>query len=244
MQEFKSWLEYLRFEHAVKRRSRYVREAEGDDFLKAVLASAGKRVETLPAGGFVWRAQLGHDMEPVFQDGEHIDNRPIPYPPDRMKPLRDRAKEGRANPRGIPCLYVATSRDTALAEVRPWIGSLISVAQFRIRRELRVVNCTTHGKASYVYVGAEPSPEAREEAVWSDVDRAFAKPATPGDDVADYAPTQIIAELFKVHGFDGIAYESSLGPGHNIALFDLDAADLVNRSLFRVKDVKFDFTTS
>src|SRR5262252_4924229 len=49
--------------------------------------------------------------------------------------------------------------------------------------------------------------------------------------------TQIIAELFKRHGFDGVAYKSSLGPGHNIAFFDLDAADLINCFLFEVKSV-------
>ncbi len=29
-------------------------------------------------------------------------------------------------------------------------------------------------------------------------------------------------------GFDGVAYRSSLGGGHNIALFDLACAELVN----------------
>ena len=73
------------------------------------------------------------------------------------------------------------------------------------------------------------------------IDEAFARPVTPADDLADYAPTQIIAELFKVHGFDGIAYRSSLGPGHNIALFDLDAANLTNCFLWQVEAVKFKF---
>ena len=59
--------------------------------------------------------------------------------------------------------------------------------------------------------------------------------------MADYVPTQIIAELFKVSGFDGIAYRSSLGHGHNIALFDLDAAKLINCFLFEVKKITFDF---
>jgi hypothetical protein len=54
-------------------------------------------------------------------------------------------------------------------------------------------------------------------------------------------PTQVLAELFKTSGFDGIAYRSSLGPGHNIALFDVNAAELVNCFLFKVENLKFEF---
>jgi RES domain-containing protein len=42
-----------------------------------------------------------------------------------MKPIPKWQGEGRANPRGIPVLYLATHRETALAEVRPWIGAVI-----------------------------------------------------------------------------------------------------------------------
>ena len=85
----------------------------------------------------------------------------------------------------------------------------------------------------------EPSPERREKSVWDDIDRAFAKPVERNDDLADYAPTQIIAELFKAEGFDGIAYRSALGTGYNVALFDIDTAKLKNRSLSEVKSVQF-----
>ncbi|MFQ5853897.1 MAG: RES family NAD+ phosphorylase [Candidatus Binatia bacterium] len=158
-----------------------------------------------------------------------------------MKPPRDRCREGRANPKGITYLYLATDRDTALAEVRPWIGSLLSVGQFKTLRALQFVNCTTDEKAHRIYIGKEPSPSEREECVWADIDRAFAKPVDPSDDLADYTPTQVLPELFKTSGFDGIAYRSSLGPGHNITLFDVDAAELVNCFLFTVENLKFKF---
>ena len=158
-----------------------------------------------------------------------------------MKPLIGRATEGRVNPKGIPYLYLATDRDTALAEVRPWIGSFISIGQFKTLRELRIVNCTTDRKGFHISLEGEPSPQAREEAVWAHIDRAFATPVSPSDDVADYVPTQIIAERFKANKFDGVAYRSSLGGGHNIALFDLDAAELIKPFLFQVKKITFDF---
>lgn len=41
--------------------------------------------------------------------------------------------------------------------------------------------------------------------------------------------------------FDGIAYRSSLGEGHNIALFDIRAARLVRSHLFEARRLHFEF---
>jgi RES domain-containing protein len=168
---------------------------------------------------------------------------PHPYPPERMKPLRDRAFEGRANPKGIPCLYVATHEETAVGEVRPWVGVRVSVAQLETTRELRLINCTTDDQRMMIYE-KEPDATERERAVWRDIDRAFSRPAAAGDDVASYVPTQIMAEVFRDDGFDGVAYRSSLGPGHNIALFDLDAANVLNCSLVEIRGLKLEYDRS
>ncbi len=87
----------------------------------------------------------------------------------------------------------------------------------------------------------EPPPEKREEIVWRDIDRAFSTPLTMTDNSSEYIPTQILAELFKSAGYDGIGYRSSLGPGHNIALFDFDSAKLISGHVYSVKNVTFQF---
>ena len=123
-----------------------------------------------------------------------------------------------------------------MAEVRPWIGSYVSVAQFRVQRDLRVINCVT-GKHRIMIYAEEPEPEERAAAVWQDIDQAFSRPVTSQDDTADYAPTQVLAEFFRESGLDGVAFGSALGAGHNIVLFDMAAAHLVNCSLFEIKGV-------
>lgn len=243
MPEFKSWRGFRQFEQTTKNKTRFVHAPEVEEFLDTVLQTSEKRVELLAKEKILWRAQIGCDWEPIYEQGEYIDDNPAPHPPSRMKPLRNRASEGRANPKGIPYFYLSTNRDTALAEVRPWIGSFISVGQFKTLRELRLVNCTTD-KQGFIYYLKEPSAEEREESVWADIDREFARPISPSDDVADYVPTQIIAELFKANNFDGIAYRSSLGDGHNVALFDLDTAELVRCFLFQAKSIRFEFQES
>jgi hypothetical protein len=115
----------------------------------------------------------------------------------------------------------------------------VSAAQFALKRDIRVVNCKTDGHGLNLYC-QEPAPLERERAVWRDLDRGFSQPVTPSDDTAEYVPTQIIAEFFRSNGLDGVAYRSSLGQGHNVALFNLDAASVVGCGLFEIRSVKFD----
>lgn len=156
----------------------------------------------------------------------HVNEQLSPLPPDRMKPLPNMATEGRANPKGIPYLYLATDKETAMAEICPWLDSLISVGQFRTIRELVVFDLAALHQDTTIYL-SEPSPKKRESAVWSDIDSAFSKPISPTEHVAEYIPTQIIAELFKNNGADGMIYKSALGDGLNVVLFDLEVALLV-----------------
>ena len=164
-----------------------------------------------------------------------------------MKPLPRQALEGRVNPKGVPCLYVATTRQAALSEVRPWIGSLISVAQFKTLRKLKLVDCSVYHAArsavlGLIFLDHEPTQEDRDKAVWTDIDHAFSKPVTRSDDTADYAATQILAELFRAEGYDGVAYKSAFGDdGYNIALFDIECANQLNGFLFEARNATFEF---
>jgi hypothetical protein len=239
MPAFRSADAYWHFARAVTRSTRYVRDSQTNEFLDTLVRQASDRVDVVPARSILWRAQRHHGWEPVRAGSEVVDEAPAPSPPERMKPLRDRAREGRANPKGIPYLYVSTHRETASAEVRPWIGSFVSVAQFRTARELRLVNCTEGSKHKHFFGGTPP--EYWDIAVWCDIDAAFSRPVTRTDEDPDYVPTQIVAEQFKVSGFDGVEYRSALGPGHNIVLFDLDAARLINCSLYELRGIAFDF---
>ncbi|TAK05525.1 RES domain-containing protein [bacterium] len=195
MPAFQSADAYGRFAHAVTWSTRYVRDNQANGFLDTLAREAEGRVDVIPTRSILWRAQLGHDWEQVREDDRVVAEVPGPFPSERMKPLRDRAREGRANPKGIPYLYVSTHRDTALAEVRPWVGSLVSVAQLRIDRDLRLVNCTEDSKRKHFIDGTPP--EYWDTAVWCDIDAAFSRPVTATDEHPDYIPTQIIAECSR-----------------------------------------------
>jgi RES domain-containing protein len=241
MTEFDSIRSYWRFAHSVRSERRHVLTAESRNFLAVVARTAGKRAENLPEGTLFWRSQKGAGTTEVSADGgESTVIVDYPFPEDRMKPRPGQALEGRANPKGIPFLYFSSHRDTAAAEARSWTGEVLSVGQFKSTRGLRIVN-TTQFSRKRIFVGEPKDPSIREEAVWGDIDWAFAEPTTRSDDRSEYIPTQVLAESFRDSGFDGVAYRSSYGKGHNMVLFDPAAAQQVNCFLVRVRNVQYVF---
>jgi hypothetical protein len=214
-----------------------------------VIASCGDRKLTVPKGHTYWRARLGCEYEEVTDEDSadihvtHIEDRP--YSKKDMKPISNWQREGRANPRGIPYLYLATTRETAMAEVRPWIGATISVAQLRVRRDLNVIDCSKyHSKDSFLSLIGDHT-RSLEDGMWIAIDQAFATPVSGDDESKEYVPTQIIAELFKSKGFDGIVYKSLLSDdGFNLALFNLDDASVINCTLYKANAIHFDFQSA
>lgn len=234
---FKSHRSYRDFEQTVRQCFRYARTPEQEEFLRIVTTTSASRSVTMKAGHVLWRAQLGHDWRMQEQHGESFEI-PTAFPTERMKPLSERASDGRANPKGIACLYLASQRETAALEVRPLIGSYISVAQFEVIRDVRLVDCSAREIGKLAFLEPNLTQEDIEKIVWSDINTAFSEPVERGDESVDYVATQVIAETFKLAGFDGIAYKSGYGEdGFNVALFDLAASELVTRQLHRVKDV-------
>ena len=205
MNEFKSWNSYRHFANRVRRKARFIRTSEDDNFLREVQRTSNSRIRKLSKGFGLWRAQPGHDWSPYYEDDKYITDVPAPHPPDRMKPLQRRATEGRANPKGIPVLYLSNRQQTAMSEVRPWLGSLLTCARFKIKRSLTIIDLSVNHQDNTMFYIDEPDASERERAVWTQIDQAFSEPMTSADDVADYVPTQVIAELFKMERYDGIA---------------------------------------
>ena len=246
--EFKTWDDYSAFARCVTRSSRYVRSADNRTFLDLVLEGCKNRLVETPEKTNFWRAQIGNDWRPEVvreEDGTEIERFEIacPFEPERMKPKADRAFEGRINPKGIPCLYLCTDRDTSMAETRPWIGSQITVASFVTTRPLRLVDCG--GPSQWLMFSPSEMDSLaaadKEKCVWGAINDAFSSPVGRNDDLAEYAPTQVLAEEFRHAGFDGVQYRSMVGTGKNVALFRLEDADPVECYLCRVEEMIFKF---
>ncbi len=239
---FKSVFDYLRFAERVIDNTRYRYGSEDEEFLKTVEESGSHRAVVLPAETALYRAQLNHGIQTVEYHGKHIDF-PLPSASKRMKPLPRSAKEGRVNPKGIPCLYLADKRDTAMSEVRPWIGAHVSLGSFVTVKDLRVMDCTARRSLDlWALIKGGPTTEL-EESVWGEISNAFSEPVTDSEAKAGYVPTQILAEVFKRMGCDGIKYRSLLGEGGNsFALFNLNDARLVSCGLCTIESISHKFS--
>ena len=153
-----------------------------------------------------------------------------------MKPTPIVVGDGRANPRGIAHLYLATTLTTAGSELRPWLGASISISEFRTNREVKIVDCTSD-KKRWPFKGFNADmtetvpwgPEDYESVVWGDIGEAMSIPHNPNEAGLGNIPTQIISERLRHGGLQGMAYKSLLAQGGiNIVLFDIKDADPIS----------------
>lgn len=245
MKEFSFADSYHRFEQTVKRATRYVYNSEVSDFLAAVMDTSKSRIETVEKSFVLYRAQRGYTWRMEHAGTEEEFEVPDAFDVERMVPKAEYVGDGRINPRGIPCLYLATTQQAAMAEVRPWVGSYISLAQFKVMKDLVVVDCSRDKRLFPNWLLYEKPVELpaskREEIAWGEINHALSRPVTPDDPITEYVPTQILAEAFRAHGYDGVVYRSLLGSGLNVALFDCAAAELINCGLYETNKVEFKF---
>ncbi|WP_372808116.1 RES family NAD+ phosphorylase [Pontiella sp.] len=210
---------YQTFADKVVNKSRFVLDEESKKFRAFLQDSARKRKRPVGQDQQLVRARKGHaGIENSFFQ---------PYPIEQMlAPPPDKASEGRINPKGIPCFYAADSIETAVSEMRPWIGELISVAFFRPFATLSAIDLTNDIEsplALKICMRKElpASPAEIETQLWSELNHAFSQPVSNTTEVAEYAPTQIISEWLKSWGYDGVVYKSSIHTdGKNYAFFN------------------------
>jgi hypothetical protein len=240
--EFASLYSYSNFARLIRHQSRYVWDETVTQFLETVKATVRDRDVQIPKGRCFFRAQLGIDWRPIYDDeGNETHEEPDGFGSVRMKPRPNQATEGRANPAGVSMLYLATTEQAAASEVRPWIGSALSIAQFKLVRELKALDLSVgHGQSSlgnlkYVLGEETPDAEAKEQAVWTEIDNAFSRPVTRSDERGEYAPTQVLTELFRQLGYDALIYKSMFGErGYNLVLFNIEDALPINCAPYEV----------
>jgi hypothetical protein len=225
---------FQEFSDSVLKGNEHVLDQTAMTFLDAVRESIENWTEILSSESRLYRAQRGCEWP---QDPEDPNPMAMCHPERRMKPDPAKVGPGRANVSRKPAFYAATSEITAIKETRPWISALISVGYFETTRPLRLVNLVDAylgQRESFIFLTdkfhQKPTRERAEQAAWHFIGEAYSTPVTLDDDPKGYLPTQILAELFKSEGLDGIAYRSSVEASkeedepveYNIVLFNSD----------------------
>ena len=181
----------------------------------SLIVEAGPETEL----SFLYRAR-------VFQSEDPLKSAMMRPDLELSAPPSHYASAGRMNAKGISVFYGATGVDTALAEVRPPVGSKVALARFKIIRPLRLLNLTL---LSDVHVsGSIFDPEYAMRLGHKTFLRKLAgrmsRPVMPDDQDSEYLPTQAIADYLAANtalNIDGIIFPSAQTQteGLNVVLF-------------------------
>lgn len=156
-------------------------------------------------------------------------------------PPKDKATAGRANPLGIPYLYLCEDIETTYYEVRAVYLDRLAVGKFRVLKNLKIVDFHFNLNLYIAYTDEELSLEdmvARKKTVEA-ISADLSRPLRRYDSELEYVPTQLICEYCKrMTEADGICFESSLHKGHsNYVLFDEDSVKCTKVEEHEIKHI-------
>lgn len=148
---------------------------------------------------------------------------------------------GRANPKGIPYLYLASGYDTAIAEIRPAKGQSVTVGFFKVIKKLRVVRFSKMSPFKLVLADSEDNMNlSKINKVLEFIMHKLSEPINPLIADIEYLTTQYICEEIKHMGFNGVSFPSAMGTGTNYALFNHSDYCLCRTTKQRsIKDISY-----
>ena len=209
--------------YKVKKKSRFFTSLETFDKLGLIRCNL-----VIPTKTILYRARVipsGKDFLVV----EEMGCPPIEY-----------ATAGRANPLGIPYLYLCQNEETTYYEVRALYLDKLAIGSFETSRDLKIMDFT---KQMSLYVANVQSSDLATEVskyiLLQRISKDLSKPLRRFDSELEYVPTQLICEYCKLNGIDGIQFYSSVhNGGVNVVLFDAQKADCKSVKIVEIKSVR------
>ena len=211
------------------------------DALGAIVATA-KLTRTIDAGGVVFRARVDK-ADKYFSTATELG----PPPPEKA------SQSNRMSPAGIVMFYGAFDADTAIRETFDPDSDgaaemTVSVAQFRSKRPLRVLDITNLPPPPSFFGDYELHHGI--SFLW-EFERDFIKPvARDGMEHVEYVPTQIVTEYFRYRfradgeaPLDGIIWRSSR-TGKPACVFFFGRSDCGGDASFPIREPSFQLLES
>lgn len=178
-------------------------------------------VQTIPAGAEYFRSRVGvssrlsatftepgYPIEYKYQAYHSVD---IDRPPLHL------ATEGRFNRTRVSVLYLASDASTAVSELRPHPGHLVSTSKFRSVRDLKIANFASFDVRDFL--SDSKLEQLRDILSIADI---LNVPVQPEHRYL-YSLTQLFSDALRLEGFDGLTYKSTVGEGVNLTCFVADA---------------------
>ena len=160
-------------------------------------------------------------------------------------PPKEISSAGRANPMGIPFLYLSDNEETILYEIRATYLDEVSVAKFILKDNLeKDIIISDFTETQTLYHPNEVNKKIKATLLKQLISRDLSKPMRRYDSELDYIPTQFICEFIKIFtNVHGIKFRSSLhNLGNNLVIFNQDIMDCKEVKKVQVSKVKINFT--
>ncbi len=181
------------------------------------------------------------ENEPLFRARLHYSGDQKEYKiTDMGCPKKSKACAGRANPQGIPYLYLSKDVETTLYEIRATFLDEVSVGTFIIKEDLKIVLVDfTESPNAFLNVG-KIIEYTKSMFLRKLISADLSIPIRRYDSEIEYIPTQFICEFIRHYtGADGILFNSSLHQGgKNVVLFSQDKIECVSVKMYRVTKVE------
>jgi hypothetical protein len=161
-------------------------------------------------------------------------------PEDLGKPPCLNASAGRANPYGIPYLYLSADKETTLYEIRATYLDYVTIGKFLLNDDIKVVKL----RAVEILSPFEENLFDRllYQPLLKNLESELSKPLRRFDSELDYLPTQYLCEFVKSIGFDGIEYGSAMKKGGvNLAIFDDQKLTCIDSEVVEIKNIEISF---
>lgn len=145
-------------------------------------------------------------------------------------PPKNWSTGGRANPPGIPHLYLAFHEDTCIAEIRPSTHSTLTVATFQTTDEVTFLDLSAIQPLNPFGLEDEEFSQLYSYKLLKRLGHELSRPVKRSDNGVEYAASQYICEFVKSIGIEGIKYASSVHPGgQNLVLFNEEKVQVTGK---------------
>lgn len=213
----------------IKTKNRYHSKLINFDILEKYCSFIRK---TYKAGVQFYRARISE------RDGFPIE--------EMSSPPAGKSSEGRANARGITCLYLASDVETTLHEVRAGVFDFVSVGTFQLKQDITVVNLRAIAGISPFVEGLDYLDHAINKQYLEKLNFEMSKSLRRNDSTLDYVPTQYIVDFIKsiehngMQEYSGIEYNSTTNPGgYNLAIFTPDLFECLSVDVYDIEKLQY-----
>ena len=143
---------------------------------------------------------------------------------------------GRLNRAGISFFYAATNYETAIAEVRPHPGDIVSIGLFRTTRDLLIADFAETQIEQF-----SDSDRLLDEFLLLNAINTYLNKLVSPSDRRHYSVTQLIAESIRQLGYEGILFRSTVGKGKNFVLFHPELVEYRKNSgqVFEIQKLEY-----